>query len=251
VSGETIDFGPCAFVDAFDPATVFSSIDERGRYAYANQPHAAAWNLARFAETLLPLIDTDSERAVELASEVLATFASRFADHWLAGMRRKLGLSTNEEGDRALAEDLLEAMHRNQVDFTLTFRGLCDVAAQEDAAAHEGAAAQEKGDGRVRGLFGNVRDYDDWVQRWRVRSARESASPQARAQAMRLANPAYIPRNHRIEQVIVAAVERGDFAPFEELLAVLSQPYREQLTFAAFANPPQPSERVLQTFCGT
>jgi uncharacterized protein YdiU (UPF0061 family) len=103
----------------------------------------------------------------------------------------------------------------------------------------------------VRGLFGNVRDYDDWVQRWRVRSARESASPQARAQAMRLANPAYIPRNHRIEQVIVAAVERGDFAPFEELLAVLSQPYREQTAFAAFANPPQPSERVLQTFCGT
>jgi len=239
VSGETIDFGPCAFVDAFDPAAVFSSIDERGRYAYGNQPHAAAWNLARFAETLLPLIDNNPGRAVELASEVLATFTPRFADHWLAGMRRKLGLLTNEEGDRALVDDLLEAMHRNQVDFTLTFRGLCDV------------AAQEKGEVRVRGLFGNARDYDDWVERWRVRSARESTNPKARAQAMRQANPAYIPRNHRIEQVIVAAVERGDFAPFEKLLAVLSQPYRDQAAFAAYANPPQPGERVLQTFCGT
>jgi serine/tyrosine/threonine adenylyltransferase len=251
VSGETIDFGPCAFVDAFDPAAVFSSIDERGRYAYGNQPHAAAWNLARFAETLLPLIDTNPARAVELAGEVLATFATRFADHWLGGMRRKLGLSTNEEGDRALAEDLLEAMHRNQADFTLTFRGLCDVAAQEDTAAQGDAAAQEKSDEGVRRLFGNARDYDDWVERWRVRSARESTSPAARAQAMRQANPAYIPRNHRIEQVIVAAVEHGDFAPFEELLAALSKPFQGQATFAAYANPPQPSERVLQTFCGT
>jgi serine/tyrosine/threonine adenylyltransferase len=239
VSGETIDFGPCAFIDAFDPAAVFSSIDERGRYAYANQPHAAAWNLARFAETLLPLIDSDSGRAIELATEVLSTFTAQFADHWLAGMRRKLGLSAKEEADRALADDLLGAMHRNQADFTLTFRALCD------------AAAAQPDETRVRGLFGDARDYDHWAQRWRVRLARESMPPTARVEAMRLVNPAYIPRNHRVEQMIVAAVERGDFAPFEELLAVLSQPYQEQPVFAAYADPPLPNERVLQTFCGT
>lgn len=238
VSGETIDFGPCAFVDAFDPAAVFSSIDERGRYAYANQPHAAAWNLARFAETLLPIIDSDSGKAIELASEVLSTFTAQFADRWLAGMRRKLGLSAREEADRALADDLLGAMHRNQADFTLTFRGLCDAAEQPDET-------------RVRGLFGNASDYDHWAQRWRARLARESTPPAARVAAMRQVNPAYIPRNHRVEQMIVAAVERGDYAPFEELLAVLSQPYQEQPAFAAYADPPQPSERVLQTFCGT
>jgi uncharacterized protein YdiU (UPF0061 family) len=239
VSGETIDFGPCAFVDAFDPAAVFSSIDAHGRYAYANQPHAAAWNLARFAETLLPIIDSDSGRAIELAGEVLSTFTAQFADRWLAGMRRKLGLSAKEESDRALADDLLDAMHRNQADFTLTFRGLCD------------AAAEQPDETRVRGLFGNASDYDHWAQRWRARLARESTPPAARLEAMRQVNPAYIPRNHRVEQMIVAAVERGDFAPFEELLAVLSRPYQEQPAFAAYANPPQPDERVLQTFCGT
>ena len=239
VSGETIDFGPCAFVDAFDPAAVFSSIDERGRYAYANQPHAAAWNLARFAETLLPIIDSDSARAIKLAGEVLSTFTAQFADRWLAGMRRKLGLSTIEEADRILADDLLDAMHRNQADFTLTFRALCD------------AAAAQPDERRVRELFGDARDYEHWAQRWRARLARESIPPPARVAAMRQVNPAYIPRNHRVEQMIVAAVERGDFAPFEELLAVLSQPYQEQPVFAAYASPPLPDERVLQTFCGT
>jgi uncharacterized protein YdiU (UPF0061 family) len=239
VSGETIDFGPCAFMDAFDPAAVFSSIDERGRYAYGNQPHAAAWNLARFAETLLPLIDPSPGRAIELAGEVISTFGARFADHWLAGMRRKLGLAAKEDGDRALIDDLLAAMHRNQADFTLTFRGLCDAQAQPNALA------------AARALFGNARDYDDWAQRWHARLSRESTAPIARGQAMRQVNPAYIPRNHRIEQMIAAAVEHGDFALFEEFIAVLSQPYEDQAAFAAYAKPPQPSERVLQTFCGT
>jgi uncharacterized protein YdiU (UPF0061 family) len=239
ISGETIDFGPCAFMDAFDPAMVFSSIDERGRYAYANQPNAAAWNLARFAETLLPLIDSSMTRAIELAGDVIAAFPGNFADHWLHGMRRKLGLTTQEEGDRALVDDLLGAMHRNQADFTLTFRGLCE------AAEHPAIAAP------VRAQFGNTKDYDDWAQRWRARSSRESTPPAARAQAMRRANPAYIPRNHRIEQMIAAAVGHGDLTLFEELGAVLSQPFREQAAFSAYADPPKPSERVLQTFCGT
>jgi len=236
VSGETIDFGPCAFLDEFDPAAVFSSIDERGRYAYGNQPHAAAWNLARFAETLLPIIDPNPARSVELATEVVSTFAARFADCWLGGMRGKLGLTTNEQGDRELVEDLLGAMHRNQADFTLTFRGLCDAAA-EQCEPRTGVVA--------------ARDFDGWAQRWLSRLARESALPMARAEAMRLVNPAYIPRNHRIEQIIEAAVERGDFAPFEEFSALLSQPFRDQSGFAAYARPPLPSERVLQTFCGT
>jgi len=237
VSGESIDFGPCAFMDAFDPAAVFSSIDAQGRYAYGNQPHAAAWNLSRFAETLLPLIDANPERAVQPATEVISTFSDSFADCWLAGLRRKLGLSLQADGDAALAEDLLERMQRNQADFTLTFRGLC--AAAEDQA----------GDIEVRKLFANARDYDAWAERWRARLAREVAPPMLRADTMRQVNPRYIPRNHQIERIINAAVQ-DDFAPFEELSMVLSQPYRTQAA-DSYANPPLPAERVLQTFCGT
>jgi uncharacterized protein YdiU (UPF0061 family) len=239
VSGETIDYGPCAFVDAYDPAAVFSSIDRQGRYAYANQPHAAVWNLARFAETLLPIIDADGDRAVALASEALTVFSTRFADESQAGMRRKLGLSAHEEGDAALADDLLDAMHRNQADFTLTFRGLCE------------AAEREAADPRVRTLFVNPRDYDEWAVRWRARLARDPLDPHSRAAAMRQINPAVIPRNHRIEQVIEAAVERQDFEPFTRMSEVLSQPYRLGEGFESYADAPQPAERVRQTFCGT
>jgi uncharacterized protein YdiU (UPF0061 family) len=239
VSGETIDFGPCAFMDSYDPAAVFSSIDGAGRYAYGNQPHAAAWNLARFAETLLPIIDPKAERAVELASEVVATFSVRFADAWLSGLRRKLGLSSQEDGDSALAHDLLDAMQRNQADFTLTFRRLCD------------AAETEQEDARLHSLFVNPRDYDDWAARWRARLTREPVEPRARAAAMRQVNPAFIPRNHRIERVIHAAVENQDFAPFAELSTVLAQPYELREGFESYAEAPQPGERVLRTFCGT
>jgi serine/tyrosine/threonine adenylyltransferase len=238
VSGETIDFGPCAFMDSFDRAAVFSSIDSRGRYAYGNQPHAAAWNLARFAETVLPLIDANLERAVARATEVIATFAARFSDDWLAGMRRKLGLSTSENADAALVEDLLTAMQRGQADFTLTFRALCE------------AAENQAGDTKVRALFLEPRDYDAWALRWRARMAMEPILPAGRADAMRLANPMVIPRNHRIEKIIQSA-EREDFAPFEELTQVLSQPYRTCAAYQSYADPPLPGERVLRTFCGT
>jgi serine/tyrosine/threonine adenylyltransferase len=239
VSGETIDFGPCAFMDTFDPATVFSSIDARGRYAYANQPNAALWNLARFAETLLPLIDVDTQRAIAVATEAIATFETLFNDSWLGGMRRKLGLSTSEQGDRQLAEDLLKAMHRNQADFTLSFRALCT------------AARDRQGDAPLRAQFLNALDYDEWALRWRARMRREATTLESRTESMQAVNPAYIPRNHRVEQVIVAAVERSDFAPFEEFSEVLAAPYVERAAFARYANPPQPQERVLQTFCGT
>jgi serine/tyrosine/threonine adenylyltransferase len=239
VSGETIDFGPCAFMDAFDPAAVFSSIDQRGRYAYANQPHAAAWNLARFAETLLPLIDADSARAIESATVVLESFASKFAECWLTGMRRKLGLSTAEAQDQQLAEDFLGAMHRSRADFTLTFRVLGD------------AALRPADDARMKVLFSDARAFQEWSQRWRARLAHESIAPDARAHVMRHANPALIPRNHRIEQMIVAAVEQGDFKPFERLVTALAQPYEDQTVYTDLGEPPQASERVLQTFCGT
>jgi uncharacterized protein YdiU (UPF0061 family) len=239
VSGETIDFGPCAFMDSYDPAAVFSSIDQHGRYAFGNQPHAAVWNLARFAEALLPLIDPSTDRAVELAGEAIGTFSTRFADASLAGLRRKIGLSTHEAGDAALAQELLDAMQRNHADFTLTFRALCE------------AAESEAGDAGVGFLFENSQDYGQWAGRWRVRLARESQQPRARAEAMRAVNPAFIPRNHRIEQVITAAVESQDFGPFAELSTVLSQPYQVQQGLESYADAPRPNERVLRTFCGT
>jgi serine/tyrosine/threonine adenylyltransferase len=239
LSGETIDFGPCAFMDSYDPATTFSAIDELGRYAYGNQPKIAQWNLAKFAETLLPLLDPDPERAIELANEAISAFTSRFQEHWLAGMRDKLGLSSNEEDDLELAHALLRAMHENAADFTLTFRRLCD------------AAADEKADADVRALFANPTAYDSWASRWRSRLAAERLNPDARAQAMRTVNPAYVPRNHRVEQALDAAIEYGDFSPFAELLTVLSRPYEDQADYADYANPPNADERVLRTFCGT
>jgi uncharacterized protein YdiU (UPF0061 family) len=239
VSGETIDFGPCAFMDSYDPAAVFSSIDRQGRYAFGNQPHAAVWNLARFAETLLPIIDPSADRAVELAGEAIAAFSVSFADASLAGLRRKLGLSIREDGDAALADDLLGAMHRNHADFTLTFRALCE------------AAESEQRDAGVRSLFANSRDYDEWASRWRARLAREPLQGRERAAAMREVNPVFIPRNHRIEQVIDAAVENQDFGPFAKMSTALSQPFQPLEGFESYADPPDLTERVLQTFCGT
>jgi serine/tyrosine/threonine adenylyltransferase len=239
VSGETIDYGPCAFMDAYDPAAVFSSIDGQGRYAYGNQPHAAVWNLARFAETLLPLIDANTDRAVELAGEVLETFAVRFSQESLASVRRKLGLSAHEDEDAALAEQLLQIMHANQADFTLTFRALCD-------AAEHGA-----GDLGVRVLFANPQDYDGWAVKWHARLAREAEPPRELAAAMRRVNPAFIARNHLIQRVIDAAIATEDLEPFTKLSAVLAQPYQSRAGFESYAAAPQPDERVLRTFCGT
>ena len=239
IAGETIDYGPCAFMDAYDPATVFSSIDQFGRYAYANQPRIGLWNLTRLAECLVPLLSDDQDKAVEIAQGALGAFAPAFETAYQAGLRSKLGLSTDREGDSALAQDLLIAMAENQADFTLTFRRLSD------------AAADPAGDEAVRNLFVNPLAYDGWAARWRERLAQEPQDPPTRRAAMRAVNPAFIPRNHRVEAVIAAAVERYDFAPFEELLAVVSKPYDDQPELDRYAEPPEPHERVLQTFCGT
>jgi uncharacterized protein YdiU (UPF0061 family) len=239
ISGETIDYGPCAFMDQYDPAAVFSSIDEQGRYAYANQPRIALWNLTRLAECLLPLFSDQQDKAIEEAQLALGGFAEAFTAAYQAGLRNKLGLFTARDDDPALAQDLLDAMAGNQADFTLTFRRLSD------------AALDPGGDAEVRRLFAEPSAYDEWAARWRQRIGDEAQDPVARQAAMRSVNPAFIPRNHLIEAVIDAAVNRDDFAPFEQLLVVLSKPYQDQPTLAGYAEPPKPHQRVLQTFCGT
>jgi uncharacterized protein YdiU (UPF0061 family) len=244
LSGETIDYGPCAFLDSYDPATVFSSIDSHGRYAYANQPHAAAWNLTRLAETLLACIDPVPERAIELATRSLNGFPARYSGYLLDGMRRKIGLLQAADADGALVQALLEEMHRQQADFTLAFRALC-------GAAQDGAVDDSAGLRAARAQFRDPAGFDAWAPRWRERLAQEQATPAQRAALMRRANPLYIPRNHLVEQVIRAAVDRDDFGPFARLLQVLSQPFEAQAGRESYALPPQPDERVLQTFCGT
>jgi uncharacterized protein YdiU (UPF0061 family) len=239
ISGETIDYGPCAFMDSYDPATVFSSIDEQGRYAYANQPRIALWNLTRLAECLLPLLSDEQDKAIAEAQAALGGFADIFDTAYQAGLRRKLGLFTARDDDRVLAQDLLDAMAKNQADFTLTFRRLSD------------AALDPAGNSEVRQLFAEPAAYDEWAVRWRQRIGDEENAPAARQAAMRTVNPAFIPRNHRVEAVIEAATKRDDYAPFEELLAVLSKPYEDQPALSAYAEPPEPHQRVLQTFCGT
>jgi uncharacterized protein YdiU (UPF0061 family) len=237
ISGETIDYGPCAFMDVYDANQVFSSIDRQGRYAYSNQPSIAQWNLVRFAETLLPLIDASQERAIELATETINAFAAQIDLKWLQGMRAKLGLATEDARDRELAQRLLAIMQRVQADFTLTFRDLCRLA--------------EAGETRFPGALGEDREFQAWLAEWQSRCAAEPRSRAERAAAMRAVNPRYIARNHRIEELIEAAVERGDFAPFNALLTVLAKPFEEQPEFAAYAAPPRPEQRVQQTFCGT
>jgi uncharacterized protein YdiU (UPF0061 family) len=238
ISGETIDYGPCAFMDHYDPAAVFSSIDAQGRYAYANQPRIALWNLTRLAECLLPLLADDQDKAIEHAQLMLGEFAEKFTSAYQAGLRKKIGLFAVRDGDEAVAQDLLDAMAKNQADFTLTFRRLGDAAFDQD-------------DDSVRQLFAAPGAFDAWAVRWRQRLGDEPQDAATRRAAMRSVNPVFIPRNHRVEAIIEAAVNRDDFAPFEELLTVLSKPYDDQPAFAGYANPPEPHQRVLQTFCGT
>jgi len=237
ISGETIDYGPCAFMDHYDPATVFSSIDTYGRYAYANQPKIVHWNLARFAEALLALLDADRNRAVARASEVVNNFPQRYERHWLNGMRAKLGLLTEEEADLNLATEFLTAMQGNKVDHTLAFRYLANAALGDEEP--------------LRALFSDPSTYDLWSQYWRARLAREPTAPLERARAMRRANPAFIPRNHRVEEALSAAVERDDYAPFDTLLNILAHPFDDQPEFAAFAEPAPDGQGCYRTFCGT
>jgi uncharacterized protein YdiU (UPF0061 family) len=239
IAGETIDYGPCAFVDAYHPAAVYSSIDQMGRYAYGNQPRIAQWNLARLAEALLPLLSQDSAAALKDAREAIDAFTKRFETAYAAGLQRKLGLLQSQPGDLALAQDLLDRMAANGADFTLTFRRLCD------------AAVDPAHDVQMRILFADAAAFDEWAAKWRQRLAEDGGSDGERRAAMRAANPLFVPRNHLVEDAISAAVERDDFAPFETLLSVLASPYADQPGFERYAEPPRPDQIVQQTFCGT
>ncbi len=238
ISGETIDYGPCAFMDAYNPAQVFSSIDAQGRYAYANQPSIGMWNLTRLAETLLPLINDDQDAAIAAAQGAINTYPRLFNAAHTESLRRKVGaFDADSEADTGGAKDLLEIMARNGADFTLTFRGLTD--GVTDRRALEA----------VRALFSKPEEFDAWAQGWLARIADDDN--ERRAMLMRAANPAVIPRNHRIEEVIAAAVTDADFGPFETLVAALARPYEDVPEFADFRQPPRAEEIVRATFCGT
>ncbi|PTM39640.1 protein adenylyltransferase SelO [Bosea sp. 124] len=233
IAGETIDYGPCAFLDAYDPETVFSAIDAGGRYAYGNQPGIVLWNLTRLAEAVLPLLATETDAAVALAQAALGAFGPRYQAAYDAGIARKLGLAGDSEADTGLGAELLGLLAARGADFTLSFRHL--------SRLHAGLAGEEP----LRAALGHDPALDGWLARWRERSAGTTRD------AMLTVNPAFIPRNHRIEAAIAAAQEHDDFAPFEELLAVLARPFDEQAAFADYEDPPQPHERVRRTFCGT
>ncbi|WP_029619217.1 protein adenylyltransferase SelO [Pseudorhizobium marinum] len=241
LSGETIDFGPCAFLDDYDPMKVFSSIDQGGRYAYRNQPGIGQWNIARLAECLLPLIDADEEKAVVIANEVLAEFGQRFQLQWLDVFRAKIGLQDETDDDGDLVQGLLAAMHAGEADFTLTFRRLGAVA--DEAAGGEAETVFLSG-------FKDPAKASDWLARWRARLQGEQISAADRAAAMAAVNPAVIPRNHKVEEALAAA-NYGDLSFFERLLSALEKPYEDLPNFADYTVPPKPEERVLQTFCGT
>ena len=238
IAGETIDYGPCAFMDAYYPDKVFSSIDQFGRYSFANQPAVIKWNLARFAETLLPLMADGAREAVEAANASIARFNDHYDQAYISGLREKLGLTLELEGDLELGADLLTRMAENQADFTLTFRALAE------------AAVDSKRDSDVRALFTNPVSFDEWAGRWRQRLSFEDQAARACRIRMRSVNPMYIPRNHRVEAAIADA-EVGRFEKFHELVNVLAHPYDDQPDFAGYAKSPALEEEVLRTFCGT
>ncbi len=232
ISGETIDYGPCAFLDSYDPQTVFSSIDQMGRYAYANQPHITQWNLARFAEALMPLLHKDIEEAAALAEEVIQSFNTHFQTSWLSMMRRKLGLFGADKADELLIADLLNWMQQNHSDYTNTFRDLIS----ETISEGETYIAE---------------DFQNWRQRWLTRLKQNSKPMESAFCLMRANNPAFIPRNHQVEKALFAAEEQSDFSKLHKLLEVLSEPYVDKPEYKEFQKPPKPEERVYQTFCGT
>ena len=231
ISGETIDYGPCAFMNRYDPETVFSSIDHGGRYAYGNQPAIALWNLARFAETLLPLFDSESNRSIAIATEILSESPPLFERYWLDAMRRKLGLQTPDSADLKLVQSLLELMHHAGADFTNVFRDLS-----------AGTIPS--------GLYYSGTDFQDWYARWQERLKLEQEPRSSIYAEMRTVNPAFIPRNHRVEEALVAAEQSDDLSPLHRLLEVLKQPFDESAAFALYREPPS-DEGNYRTFCGT
>ncbi|MFB5660978.1 YdiU family protein [Alteribacillus sp. HJP-4] len=232
ISGETIDYGPCAFMDEYHPETVFSSIDVQGRYAYQNQAAIGQWNLARFAETLVPLMHEKQEQAIELANEALSKYGNLYHQHWLSGMRAKLGLQNEEEQDESLIEELLEMMKEHRADYTNTFRALTLDKPAETA-------------------MNGSDEFAQWHARWQERLSRQENSRESSLQLMKISNPAVIPRNHRVEEALEAAVKEGDYSVMERLLEVLSRPYAYTSDQEKYARLPESSHYPYQTYCGT
>ncbi len=235
ISGQTIDYGPCAFMDAFDPATVFSSIDQAGRYAYGNQPLIAQWNLARLAETLLPLFHAQTESAIAAATEVLQSFPARYQEYWRRGMHAKLGLGEGQAAG-ALIDDLLALLHAQRVDFTSFFRALSLSLRGEPT--------------RAQALFTELSAYEKWSARWRAQLDSQATVAQCVAEAMDAVNPVYVPRNHLVEDALAAA-SSDDLEPFRELLGVLARPFDERPGLERYAAPSPPGLGPYRTFCGT
>ena len=240
IAAETIDYGPCAFMDTYHPETVYSSIDHMGRYAYQNQPPIAHWNLAGLAQALLPLLSENEDEAVEKATAAINAFPDHFKVTYTAGLGRKLGLSTVEAGDEVLGSDLLERMARNKADFTLTFRYLSALSQTYTDA-----------DNKVRALFEDPAEFDQWAVDWRERLKQDNVADNKRQDQMHKSNPIYIPRNHLVEAAIRAAEDDDDPAPFDNLVTVLASPYLQHPGAEAYAEPPRPEQVVQQTFCGT
>ncbi len=243
ISGETIDYGPCALLDAYDPKTVFSSIDRQGRYAYGRQPIIAQWNIARLAETLLPLTSDNEQKAIAMATGVLDEFPDHYQHYWLAGIRAKMGLQTttavSDQDDIALALDWLSLLQQHQVDFTQAWRYLADLV--------EGNSAP------LRNLFTDRNAPDAWLERWQTRSAQAPShpAPDQRARAMRTVNPRIIPRNHRVEEALAAASREGDLGPFNALLAALQRPYDDDPAHAPTDPAAASVTACYKTYCGT
>ncbi|AIQ69580.1 protein adenylyltransferase SelO [Paenibacillus graminis] len=232
LSGETIDYGPCAFLDTYNLDTVFSSIDREGRYAYGNQPNIAAWNLARFAETLLPLLHDDESQAVQLAEEAISDYTELYHENWLAGMRAKLGIFNEEQQDESLIEELLGMMQKHRADYTNTFRALTLGKTEEMV------------------LFG-TEEFAGWQKQWEARLGRQEQSQDASRQLMRSSNPALIPRNHRVEEALEAAIKRDDYSVMERFLEVLSNPYAYSPEQEEYSTLPESCSSPYRTFCGT
>jgi len=251
ISGETIDFGPCAFMDSFDPNKVFSAVDSSGRYAWQNQPAIGQWNLARLAEALYPLFETDGATEVASLNDVLDRYNQQYKMEWMSLMRAKLGLTAAHDEDEQLIEGLLATLKQGQGDYTLFFRRLCDLA----ASPYPKESQQQEQEGErlapLDELFAKKSGWRHWLSRWQQRLAAEPMPAAMRAEAMRAVNPAYIPRNHRVDEAIRAVEYEQDFRLFNLLTEVLRNPYCDQPEYSEYQRPPQPGEQVVRTFCGT
>ena len=237
ISGETIDYGPCAFMDAYNPATVFSSIDVNSRYAYGNQPAILTWNLTRLAETLIPLVNTDKDESIKLLTEVLQLIKPVYTNYWLSLMRSKIGLSKEEQNDIELITNLLEIMEEEKTDFTNSFRLLSKALIGDTQS--------------IRKLFNNSRRFDGWMMIWQERISQEGVAEEKIATSMNKINPIYIPRNHKVEEVLKAAVNENDMKPFSSLYSILQDPYKEIIGLESFSEPAPESNIPYKTFCGT